>query len=177
MRRRDHRRCRPLLWAAGLVACAPAAADPALEARVQSLEAQLRTLTARVAALEQRGAGETASTGIDEAPAAIVWTLGDLVAGTPFRITHKQLDVDGGRLDLLLEITAPLAEPTRWTAPGSEVPLAVTLRDAGGHASRHGFRLARGASAEPGARLHLSTSIDPARAAAARQLIIDEARD
>jgi hypothetical protein len=165
-----------LVLPACLLAPAPGAADPALETRLRALEAQLRTLTARIEALENRTTGGAAAAADDD-PGAIVWTLGDIVAGTPLRITHKQLDVDGGRLDLLLEITAPLPEPARWTGAGVEVPLIVTVRDADGAASIHRFRVIRGTSTEPGARLHLRTDIDPARAAAARQLIIDRSTD
>jgi len=152
-----------------------ALAESGLDARVLALEAQLRTLTARIEALEQRGdAGESAAQG-DEG--GIVWTLGAIVAGEPFRITHKQLDARHGRLDLLLEITAPLGEPRLWVDVGKAVPLAVTLRDAEGAASVHRFTLTRGSSTEPGGRLHLTTEIDPARAAAARQVIIEPTQD
>jgi hypothetical protein len=152
-----------------------ALAEPSLDARVLALETQLRALTARVEVLERRGGeGEPAAQG-DEG--GIVWTLGAIVAGEPFRITHKQLDARGGRLDLLLEITAPLGEPMLWVDVGKAVPLAVTLRDADGVASVHRFTLTRGSSTEPGGRLHLTTEIDPARAAAARQVIIEPTQD
>jgi len=173
MRRGRHRRRLLPLLPACLLLPVPAAAQPPVESRLQAMEAQLRTLMARVEALERRGSGESANADADEDPGALVWTPGEVVAGSPLRITHKELDLDAGRLELLLEVTAPLAAPALWSTPGAEVPLAATLRDAEGSASTHRFRLVRGSSTEPGARLHLSTAVDPARAAAARQLIID----
>jgi len=166
----------PLSLGSVLLLPALAAAQPGLEARLLEIEGQLRALSARVEALERHGAGEPTAAPDDDA-GGIAWSLGTIVAGEPLRITHKQLDAARGRLDLLVEVTAPLAEPARWSAPNAPVPLAVTLRAADGAARTYTLLLARGTSAEPGARLHLSAELDPAQAAAAQQLIIDRAAD
>ncbi len=94
------------------------------------------------------------------------------VTDSPLRVTHKEFDRDRGRVDLLLQITAPLQDPEHWDAVGSEVPVMLRLRGADGVEQVQAFTLARGNRIEPGAFVHLIADIDPARAAAAGQFII-----
>ncbi|KAA6182974.1 hypothetical protein F2Q65_16760 [Thiohalocapsa marina] len=152
----------------GGLAIAPATlpAQPTDE-RLSELERQVSALAQRVMALENdRGATTLPPTD------GIVWQVGDALGNGVLKIAYKQFDPTSGRLEMLLQITAPLQEPERWTAVGAEVPLTATLRSADGSEISQAFRLARGGSTEPGAHLHLIAEIDPARAAAARQVIL-----
>jgi len=145
------------------------------------MEARLRTLSDRIDLLERRAATAAAnntaiSAGTDHATSAtaagIVWTLDARVTDSPLRLTHKEFDRNRGRVDLLLQITAPLEHPERWDEVGTEVPLMLRLRGADGVELAQAFTLARGNRLDPGAFVHLIADIDPARAAAAGQLII-----
>ena len=52
------------------------------------------------------------------------------------------------------------------------MPLAVTIRTADGTEHHSVFKLARASRLEPGAHVHVQADLDPAQAAAARQLVI-----
>jgi hypothetical protein len=157
----------------------PPAQEP-IEQRMLDVEARLRTLSDRVDLLERRavtagvptatGAGTGQATGANAA--GVVWTLDAQLTDSPLRVTHKEFDRDRGRVDLLLQITAPLQDPEHWDAVGSEVPVMLRLRGADGVEQVQAFTLARGNRIEPGAFVHLIADIDPARAAAAGQFII-----
>jgi hypothetical protein len=147
----------------------PAAAEQTPEERIELLEARLQALSARVAALEA-----TADQPAAAERGEVAWLLGEDLRGRPFRIAHKALDVDGGRLELLLQITEPVPGTERWL-PGGPAPIRLTLRAPDG-AERHLYMtLLRGASFEPGKHLHLLAEMDPAVAAAASQIVIEHA--
>ncbi|MGB5736483.1 MAG: hypothetical protein WBM40_18780 [Thiohalocapsa sp.] len=146
-----------------------------MDQRMLELEARIRTLSERVDVLERRAV--TAETGAESAMArgadGVVWKLDPGVTDSPLRVTHKTFDRKRGQLDLMLEITAPLQQPQRWGAVGSPVPVRLRLRAADGDEYVQALTLARGKRLEPGAFVHLHADIDPARAAAAGQLIIE----
>ncbi len=147
----------------------PAAAEQTSEQRIERLEAQIRALTDRVAGLE---ADRSAAAAEDrDAP----WLLGDDLRGSPFRIVHKTLDADRGRVELLLQITAPVAAPERWM-PGGPAPIRLTLTAPDGRDQSLYMTLLRGASFEPGKHLHLLAELDPSAAAAASRLQIEHIR-
>jgi hypothetical protein len=167
----------------------PARETPARETideRMLELEAQVRTLSERVELLEQRavtagprasaaagtGSGSRSGLASSTSGAGIVWSLDPGVAGSPLRVTHKEFDRNSGRVDLLVEITAPVQDPQRWDEVGGDVPVMLRLRSADGAEHVQAFTLARGKRIEPGAFVHLIADIDPARAATAAQFII-----
>jgi hypothetical protein len=156
------------------------AEQQAMAERVLQLEAQVRALTERLSALEHGGTQASAAGAVDGqvivADSGVVWLIDDYVSSSPFRVTHKEFDATRGRIELLLQIAEPLDDPTQWRTANAEVPLAVTLRGAGGEEARQRFVLGRGTRTEPGSHLHLHADIDPAWAAAARQLVVERAR-
>jgi hypothetical protein len=154
-------------------------AGQSMDERVLQLEAQVRDLSDRLNALEQAGAPASASGAAEEqvvvGDAGVVWLIDDYVGKSPFRVSYKAFDPTHGRIELLLQVTAPLDNPSQWSSQGAEVPVAVTLRGAGGEEAQKQFVLGRGMRAEPGSHLHLYADIDPAWAAAARQLVVERA--
>lgn len=159
----------------------PEQRPPALQSmqqRLLELEARLHTLDDRLDRLEQHAVTAGASAGVEAGQASsttvagIVWTLDARITDGPLRLTHKEFDRNRGRVDLLLEITAPLQDPARWDEVGGEVPVMLTLRGVDGTEHARAFTLARGQRIEPGAFVHLSADIDPARAATAGHFII-----
>lgn len=181
---------RPGIWSAvtlitlGIAQPLMADTEQQLRERVQQLEAQLRTLSSRVEALERRaitadqgGAGTSATADAAGDAGGVVWSIDDGVADNALRMSYKEFDRSRGKVDLLLEITAPLKEPRRWNRAGQEVPIRLRLRSADGTESLQALTLARAGRIEPGAHLHLRAEIDPAVAAAARQVIIEPASD
>jgi len=159
--------------ALSLLLSLPAATGAAqgLEERLLQLEQHVRALTSRIEVLEGGTAaqGKDGEAGTDE---TVVWTFDDYVGRSPLRVAYRAIDAQQGRVELLLEITAPLADPEHWRAVGGQVPIAVRLRAADGTETEQAFRLRRGARLDPGAFLHLEARVDPARAAATRQLIV-----
>ena len=142
-----------------------------LDERLLQLEQQVRALTSRIEALEG-GTAAQAQDGQVASDGAVVWTFDDYVGRSPFRVAYREIDPQQGRVELLLEITAPLADSEHWRAVGGQVPIGVRLRAADGKQTEQAFRLRRGGRLDPGAYLHLEASVDPARAAATRQLIV-----
>ena len=155
-----------LTWA---LASVPAAAQQTAAERIELLEAKLRALTARVTALEASQGNAVAPE-----PGGIAWVLGDDLRGRPFRIAHKALDLDDGRVELLLQITEPVPAAERWIA-GGPAPILLTLRTPEGGERRLYMTLLRGRSFEPGSHLHLLAELDPAVAAGASQIVIEHA--
>jgi hypothetical protein len=156
-----------LTWTLGSL---PAAAEQTAAERIELLEAKLRALTARVAALE-------ASPGNAAAPepgGGIAWVLDNDLRGRPFRIAHKALDLDDGRVELLLQITEPVPSAERWIA-GGPAPIRLTLRTPEGGERRFYMTLLRGRSLEPGGHLHLLAELEPALAAGASQIVVEHA--
>jgi hypothetical protein len=179
-----------------------AVADPpdptALAARMRELEAEVTRLVARVDALERRlatpvadpagASGMGGAAGVPAAPVftppalddsgvlvpddGLVWTFDPFADGSPLAVTYQGLDRAAGRVDLLVRITAPLPDPAAWGKVGAPVPLRLISRQADGAGTAAAFMLARGGRTDPGAHLHLTATLDPARAAAARQLLI-----
>lgn len=141
-------------------------AGQALDGRIMQLEAQVRALLERVQALEASAAVPVVASAADD---GVVWTFGDPVDGSPLKVSYKGLDRNAGSVELLVQVTAPLADPAAWTA---SPPLRVTLHDVDGGSTEARFALVRGSRVDPGAHLHLRATVDPARAAAARQLVI-----
>jgi hypothetical protein len=158
----------PLLLTAAAIPM-PGAAEQTAEERIELLEAKVRALAERVTTLE---AGTGAAAASEQV--GIAWLLGDELRGRPFRIVHKALDVDGGRVELLLQITEPIAAPERWLA-GGPAPIRLTLTAPDGRERLQYMTLLRGASFEPGKHLHLLAELDPALAAAASQIRVEHA--
>ena len=156
----------PLLALTLAAGSALAAQTP--EERILLLEAKLNALTERVQALEGATAPEAAS---QPDNTGVAWPFGAAVSGTPLRVSHKSFDINKGRLDLLLEITAPLPDAAAWRT-GNPSPLAVTLRSPAGTNRTLPMTLLRGARLEPGGQLHQAADMEPALTAAATQLQI-----
>ena len=165
------RRLRALLTLAALVsagALAPAAAEQTDAARIERLEAQVRALLERVAVLEADQGGQ-------QKPGEIAWQLDEDIGGRTFRIVHKALDVDDGRIELLLQVTGAVPAVERWL-PGGPAPVRITLRAPDGSERQLYMTLIRGASFEPGKHLHLLAELDPAVAAAATEIVVEHAQ-
>ena len=164
---------RRLALAAALVPLT-CAADRDLEHRLADLEQQVQALTLRLQVLEQRSAAtpEALPAAISLPAEGIVWTFDDFVSASPLKVTPKAFDKKTGRIDLLLQITAVMPDPGAWSGAGRPVPLALTLRGAGGADARAVFTLVRSSSLEPGAHVHLQAQVDPVQAAAAHQIVI-----
>ncbi|WP_295888355.1 hypothetical protein [uncultured Thiohalocapsa sp.] len=153
----------------GAAVALPAVAGQTPAERIELLEAKVRVLTERVTALEA-DRGDTAAS----EPGGIAWVLGDDLRGRPFRIAHKALDLDDGRVELLLQITEPVQATERWML-GGPAPIRLILRAADGSERHLYMTLLRGASFEPGRHLHLLAEMDPALAAATSQIVVEHA--
>ncbi|MCF7983242.1 MAG: hypothetical protein K9L70_02470 [Thiohalocapsa sp.] len=146
----------------------PAVAD---DERFLELERRLQALSRRIAILEQRtGASDPAQP--VNAGGGPVWTFDSYIDDTPFKVTHHALDEARGTVDLLLRVTAPLADKAAWSSAGTALPIGVTLRAADGVEGYAAFALMRATRVEPGAHLHVRATFDPALAAAAGQLLV-----
>jgi hypothetical protein len=159
-----------------LVALAAALSSPPLAAgqraaeRIDMLEAEVRALAERVTTLEAAG---TTDSGAGSGTDGIAWQLGDGLRGQPLRISHRAMDIDKGRIELLLEITEPLPAPARWQT-GRPAPIVLTLRAPDGTEHSMPMTLLRGAKLEPGGQLHLIAELEPALAAAATQVSVEQ---
>jgi hypothetical protein len=150
----------------GVALPATAAAEQLPEVRIERLEAQVRALTERIAALEAEQS--------PAAPGEIAWQLDQDLNGRTFRVVHQALDADDGRVELLLQVAAPVPVPEHWMQ-GSPAPIRLTLRAADGSEQGLYMTLIRGASVEPGKHLHLLAELDPAIAAATSLILIEYA--
>jgi len=141
--------------------------DPDLAARLELLEARIELLTKRLAHMEQ--AAQVAPS-IDQPAAAAVaasggsavdWRLGAGLQGDPLRVAAQTFDQRRGRVEVLLEIKAPLADADAWPRePGLQVPVIMIARDSSGAvAAEQPLTLIRGPSQEPGAYLHLGAEL------------------
>lgn len=178
-----HRSPRRVLGPLGLALWVSASQVPAQgidsETRIDGLEARLEGLTRRVQALETLLKESGPGVGGVAAPKGEPgWELDDYSREAPFQVIQRSLDRETGRIDLLLSVTAPIPDAALWTnlEKGSPVPLLVTpdLGD-GAAASPLPLRLERGTRLEPGARLHVSTQLEPSVAKRVRQLRIGHA--
>lgn len=145
-------------------------AEQTVDQRLTVLEQQVRALTQRLKAVEGRTA--TPAGNPEHQVQDVVWSFDAYLDSSPFKVTYKRFERKSGKVELLLQITAPLERPDVWTGVGRPVPIGLTLRTVGGAEGRAGFTLKRGGGVDPGAFLHVQAQIDPARAAAAGQLII-----
>jgi hypothetical protein len=163
------RRLPALLLAAlaGFALPGSAGAEQTPEERIGRLEAQVRALTERIAVLE---AGDSSAAAGD-----VVWQLDEDLRGRTFRVVHKALDANDGRVELLLQVTAPVPAPERWMQ-GGPAPIRVTLRAPNGSEKRLYLTLIRGASFAPGKHLHLLAELEPAVAAGTTEILIEHAR-
>ncbi len=138
-----------------------------LVARLAMLEARTELLTKRLDHLEQAapstdqlGAATTAAAAT-RADSGIAWRLGAGLEGDPLRVAAQTFDQRRGRIEVLLEIQAPLPDADAWPRqPGRQVPVIVIARDnSGAVAAEQALTLMRGPSQEPGAYLHLGTEL------------------
>lgn len=148
----------------------------ALETRLAAVEARLERLALEIEALREPpaptasapnpSAPTTSSTGGDRA-AAVTWRFGPKLDGEPLRVAAETLDRAHDRVELLIEIKAPLAVTEAWPrAPGAPTPLVVIARDnTGAVIAERPMTLLRGSRLEPGAYLHLGAQL-PAQAGA-----------
>jgi|GEM_PF-4878041 len=147
-----------------------------LAARLALLEERTEVLTKRLAQVEQ---ARLASTTGDQSAAAlssptlvsattaistdttVAWRLGSGLQGDPLRVAAQSFDQRRGRIEVLLEIQAPLPDADTWPRqPGRQVPVIVIARDnSGAVAAEQALTLMRGPSQEPGAYLHLGTEL------------------
>jgi len=76
-------------------------------------------------------------------------------------IAAQTFDQRGARIEVLLEIKAPLADANAWPRqPGLQVPVTLIARDSNGAvATEQPLTLIRGASQAPGAYLHLGAEL------------------
>lgn len=154
------------------LATAPAVQAIDTDTRLEALEARLESLTRRVAALEAL-LKDTAPDrlGASTQSGEPAWELDDYTGTAPFRVLHRSLDRDTGRVDILLDVTGPVPDRTLWEslAAGDPVPLVIAY-ESGPDAGETQLRLERATRFDPGARVHVSVELPPDRAATARML-------
>ena len=168
-------------WAAWLLPLLAAAGPLASEeidplTRVDGLEARLEGLTRRVQALEtllrESGPSASAAPTVKGEP---TWELDDYSRTSPFQVLQKGLERQSGRLDLLLDVVAPIPDLADWSsvARGQAVPLML-FADTGddGALAPVRLRLERATRFDPGARLHLSVQLEPGIAERVRRIRI-----
>jgi hypothetical protein len=144
--------------------------------RIDGLEARLEGLTRRVQALETvlRESGPLASAAptVKGEPS---WELDDYSRTSPFQVLQKGLDRQSGRLDLLLDVVAPIPDLADWSSVdrGEAVPLMLIGDTGDGEAlAPVRLRLERATRFDPGARLHLSAQLEPGVAERVRRIRI-----
>jgi hypothetical protein len=173
-------------WAAWLlpllVAAGPLASDEIDPlTRIDGLEARLEGLNRRVQALETllRESGPLASAA-PTVKGEPTWELDDYSRTSPFQVLQRSLDRQSGRLDLLLDVVAPIPDLADWNsaARGEAVPLMLIADTADGAAAAPvPLQLERATRLEPGARLHLSARLEPGIAERVRRIQIFHAPD
>ncbi len=172
-----------LAWLAIVSLAAPAQAEVDMETRVGALEARLEALTRRVAGLEsavkETDPTAAAAPGSTGEPA---WIFDGYVQGSPFRVLQQALERTSGRVDLLLDVVAQPPDGDGWGSAtrGQPVPLVLIAEPAD---SRAGARtgpvplvLERVTRIAPGARVHLSASLDPGEARSVRRIRVGHAQ-
>lgn len=165
----------PLLAAAGPLAAGEI--DPLT--RIDGLEARLEGLTRRVQALEtllkEPGPITAAARSVKGEP---TWELDDDSRTSPFQVLQKSLDRQSGRVDLLLDVVAPIPDLSDWdsVARGEDSPLMLIADQGEGRpAVPVSLRLERATRLDPGARLHLSAQLEPGIAERVRRIRIAHA--
>ncbi|MBK5969465.1 hypothetical protein CCR91_11990 [Thiorhodovibrio winogradskyi] len=150
----------------------------ALETRLVALEARLERLAIEVEALREPPSSAP-NTPAATAPAVaggreetVAWRFGPNLDGDPLRVAAETLDRARDRVELLLEIKAPLGAADAWPRqPGQPTPLVVIAKDNGGAViAETPMTLLRGSRLEPGAYLHLGAQL-PAQAGTRVNLI------
>jgi hypothetical protein len=140
------------------------------DTRLEALEARLESLTRRVAALEELlNDAPPDQLGAPRQSGEPAWELDDYTGNAPFRVLHRSLDRDTGRVDLLLDVTAPVPDLALWDsiAAGDPVPLVIAI-EPGQEIGETPLRLERATRFDPGARVHVSTELPPGQAATVR---------
>ena len=165
----------PLLAAAGPLAAGEI--DPLT--RIEGLEARLEGLTRRVQALEtllkESSPGMGAAWPVEGEP---TWELDDYSRINPFQVLQKHLDRQNGRVDLLLDVAAPIPDLGDWDSVtrGEVVPLMLIVDTGdGGAIAPVNLRLERATRFDPGARLHLNAQLEPGIAERIRRIRIAHA--
>ncbi len=167
-------------FAAGCLALTAGAAqgDEGIDAatRLEGLEVRLEALTRRVQALEtvlkEMGPG---SGGAATREGEAVWEFDAYIEETPFNVLQRSFDRKTGRVDLLLDVVAPVPDADHWASKARGAPVPVTLtadRGDGDTGQTQPLRLERASQIVPGARLHVSAALDPADAKLVRRLRI-----
>ncbi|MCF8004522.1 MAG: hypothetical protein K9L32_10010 [Chromatiaceae bacterium] len=142
--------------------------DADLVTRLAQLEARTELLTKRLADLEQAAQAAVPSTNQPATTTAatskdsgVDWRLGAGLQGDPLRVAAQTFDQRRGRIEVLLEIKAPLPDADAWPRqPGLQVPVVMIARDSSGAvAAEQALTLIRGASQEPGVYLHLGAEL------------------
>jgi hypothetical protein len=155
---------------------AAAFAEQGTEQRLQALEERVRALTGRVENLERAASPAAQPVRGPGLPAdGAVWTFDDYVDASPFKVSYKSFDRATGRVELLLQITAPIEQPELWSETGRSVPVALRYRAADGAEGASVFALVRASRLEPGSRVHLRALVEPALAASASHLSVGRA--
>lgn len=149
--------------------------------RIDGLEARLEGLTRRVQALETLLKESVLSGSKAAAPKGEpTWELDTYVRESPFQVIQRSLDRETGRVDLLLNVTAPIPDQAAWAGleKGAPVPLLLTpdLGEAS-PASPLPLRLERATRLEPGSRIHVSLQLEPGVAKRIHQIQVSHAAD
>jgi hypothetical protein len=152
---------------------APAARAVDADTRIEGLEARLEALTRRVAALELvlSNAGPI-SAGTAAKRGEPVWDLDDYTSVAPFRVLHRSLDRDTGRVDLLLDITGSIPDPGRWSGLERDDPVPLVLSTDHAPGVAVDLLLERAGSLDPGSRVHLRAALPVEQATLAETLIL-----
>ena len=147
--------------------------------RLEGLEVRLDALTRRVQALEtmlkQAGPGVGRPTGPKGEP---VWDFDDYTQGSPFNVLQQSLDRTNGRVDLLLDVVGPVPDVEDWAAVARSEPVPLTLtadRGDGIAVQSVPLRLERANQIVPGARLHVTATVDAAYAKLVRRIRVSHA--
>lgn len=142
-----------------------------LQERLGTLEQRIQILSQRYDDLAQRydelasalrpDATQQEAASASQEDAQLIWRLADGLQGRPLRVAAKDFDQERGRVEVLLEIKAPLGNAGEWPhEPGQPLPLIVVANDAtGAVAAERPMTLVRGSSLEPGAYLHAAAQL------------------
>jgi hypothetical protein len=156
-----------------LLPATPVAAGQTDAERLSQLEQMMRSLSERVAALEAATSTQATSTTDGD---GIRWRFEPPVSGRPLAATQKHLDRRSGNAELLLEITAPLPDPSRWLNEDGWLPLVLVATHADGSEAAYPVQLARRTSLEPGSFLHVRAALDASEIARVVDILIRSER-